>query len=103
MDKVCATSLDISLDAHSHLPCGNVSHIVNINGIVLNPDANNSSIYLIDGLQNNVLHNITIISTHNGDTRMHNKSLRTLSLKCKLSKLIRNQCAMYTYMSNIHA
>ena len=82
-EEICTTSIIISLNTHSHPSCGEVLHNVTISGNVVYPDTVGGSQYTIDGLQSDTLYNITVISTHNGSTRILNKVVRTSIPVCK--------------------
>ena len=77
VDKMCTTSIAISLNIHSHPSCGEVSHNVTISGNVVYPDTVGGSMYTIDGLQSDTSYNITVISTYNSGSRMVYQLVRT--------------------------
>ena len=77
VDKICTTSIIISLNTHSHPACENVSHNVTISGNVIYPDMDGGSKYTIDGLQSDTLYNITVTSIYNSGSRIVYQSVRT--------------------------
>ena len=77
VDKICTTSITISLNTYSHPACGDVSHNVTISGNVIYPDTINGSKYTIDNLQSDTLYNITVTSTYNSGSRTFSNSTRT--------------------------
>ena len=72
------------MNTHNHPSCGEVSHIVTISGNVVYLDTIGGSQYTIDGLQSDILYNITVTSTHNDSIRILNKDVRTSIPVCKL-------------------
>ena len=77
VDKICTTSIAISLSTYSHSVCGNVSYDVIVSGNVTYPDNSGSSKYTIDELQSNTQYNIVVISTYNNGFRTFNKPVIT--------------------------
>ena len=72
----------MSLIAENHPACGDVSLTVTISDNIVNPDGD--SMYIIDSLQSDTLHNITVVSTYNyNGSRIFNRSVRTSSPKRK--------------------
>ena len=69
VDKICTTSMTISLNSHSHPACGDVSHNVTISGRVIYPDTIGSLKYTINELQSDTLYNIAVTSTYGSGSR----------------------------------
>ena len=90
MDEICTTSIIISLNTHSHPACGDVSHNVTISGNVTYPDMDGGFKYTIDGLQSDVLYNITVTSTYNSGYRIVYRSVRTSLPKRKFPLILHN-------------
>ena len=83
VDEICATSIIISLNTHSHPSCGDVSRNVTISDNVVYPDTVGGSTYTIDELQSDTLYNITVTSTYNSGSRIVYQSVRTSIAMCK--------------------
>ena len=90
MNKICTTSIIISLNTHSHPACGDVSHNVTISGNVIYPDMDGGSKYTINGLQSDTLYNITVTSTYNSGSRIVYRSVRTSLPKRKVPLILHN-------------
>ena len=90
VDKICTTSIIISLNTHSHPACGDVSHNVTISGNAIYPDIDGGCKYTIDGLQSDTLYNITVTSTYNSGSRIVYRSVRTSLPKHKFSLTLHN-------------
>ena len=83
VDKICTTSITISLNTYSHPTCGNVSHNVTISGNVIYPDTINGSKYTIDNLHSDTLYNIIVTSLYNYGSRTFTRSMNTSSSTCQ--------------------
>ena len=81
--EICTSSIIISLNAHSHPACGDVSYNVTISDNVVYPDTVDGSTYTIDEIQSDTLYNITVTSTYNNGSRIVYQSVRTSLAKRK--------------------
>ena len=90
-DKMCTTSVTISLIIDSHQSCGNVLCNVTISGNVINSDTDDSFKYIIGELESNTAYNITVTYTYNnGSLEEFDGSVKTTLPKCK-QKIVQNK------------
>ena len=104
VDKMCTTSITISLNTHSHPSCGEVSHNVTTSGNIVYPDTVGGSTYTIYGLQSDTSYNITVISTYNSGSRMVYRPVRTSLPTRKFPVILQNNqldSHVHTYLATV--